>query len=190
MRRLALICFFFLANLNSLIFADDLPLVDKVDGQPLAAQARRLVEALDLIGQPLPAPDREKLNQALAQEVPADRVRLIQEALDPLCLVGVTINPESRVKVDLGPVPAVLIQNEWRVFLVKVANQAGVTSDLKLTSPNASPVFKVSTNVAKPKDGITRADVADRWMDVSRVVVRPLSPRLSGLAVEYRLVWI
>ncbi len=70
---------------------------------------------------------------------PAAMVRSIQEVLDPLCLAGVTINPEGRVGVVQGPAPAVLVQHGWRLFLVKVHNQAGVTAELRVTSPNAAP---------------------------------------------------
>jgi len=35
--------------------------------------------------------------------MPARAVRAIQAALDPLCLIAVDINPESRVKVAAGP---------------------------------------------------------------------------------------
>jgi hypothetical protein len=190
MRPLALIFLAFVGGLNPSAFADELPVVVKVDAQPLGAQVRRLVEALELAGQPLDGPSLVKLEEALAKPSPGDRVRLIQETLDPLCLLGVTINPESRVKVDRGPAQAALVQHEWRVFLVKVTNLAGVSSDLVVTSPNAAPLFKISTNVARPKPGITAADVADRWMDLTQVVSRPMTPRLSALAVEYRLISI
>ena len=54
----------------------------------------------------------------------------IQKSLDPYCLVGVNINPESRVKVKEGQVSKELMQQGWRTFLVKVHNEAGVTAPL------------------------------------------------------------
>jgi hypothetical protein len=41
--------------------ADALPIVDGVEFQPLSAQARRVAEAMDLIGQPLPPDARARL---------------------------------------------------------------------------------------------------------------------------------
>ena len=38
---------------------------------------------------------------------------------------GVNINPESRVKVARGPAAAELVEQGWRVFLVKVHNEGG-----------------------------------------------------------------
>jgi len=37
------------------IYAEDLPVVSQVEFQPLAAQVARVVQAFDLIGEPLPA---------------------------------------------------------------------------------------------------------------------------------------
>src|SRR5206468_8390973 len=68
-------------------------------------------------------------------------VRGIQEALDPLCLVSVHINPESRVKVEPGPAARRLVEQGWSQFLVKVHNEAGVTAQLKTSSPQALSMF-------------------------------------------------
>ena len=46
----------------------------RLEAQPLAAQVRRVVEALDLLGQPLAASTRAKLDEALARPEAADRV--------------------------------------------------------------------------------------------------------------------
>lgn len=100
--------------------ADRLPQVDEVEFQPLSAQVRRVVEAYDLLGQPLPPRLKARLENALNGSDQAQAVHEIQEILDPLCLIGVTINPESRVKVAPGPADANLVQHGWRVFLVKV----------------------------------------------------------------------
>ena len=150
MRQLIPFCSIFLVVLTSPALADDLPKVEGVEAQPLAAQVRRVVESLDLLGQPLAPSIKAKLDEALANPDPAALVRSVQEVLDPLCLVGVTINPESRVKVDPGPARAELVQNGWRLFTVKVRNEAGVTAELRATSPNAARVYRPSTGAARP----------------------------------------
>jgi hypothetical protein len=177
-------------SLNSPTRADDLPRIEGVESQPLAAQVRRLIDALERQGQALPVPARAKLDEALGLIEPEQRSQLIQEALDPLCLFGVTINPEARVSVIRGPATATLGQHQWRIFLVKVHNQAGIDAELKVTSPNAEPAFRISTNEPRPKPGLTPAEVADRWMDLSWVATRPMNVALSGLRLEYRLVQV
>jgi hypothetical protein len=165
--------------------ADALPVYNDVELQPLAAQARRVAEALEQLGQPLTPGEKARLDKALG---PGGSAGAVQEALDPLCLIGVEINPESRVKAMQGPAPARLVQHGWRVFLVKVHNEAGVTAELRAESPNAAPLYKRSTGSPSPRPAVPAADVPNRWADVSMFGDRPLQKALSGLAVEYRIV--
>ena len=168
--------------------ADDLPRVESVEPQPLNAQARRLVETLDFLGRPLPAPALATLKEAAAANDPARTAALVQDVFDPLCLAGVTINPESRVKAVAGPAEPKLLQQGWRLFLVKVQNEAGVTAPLKVQSPNAAPVYKQSSNVPSPPPTIPAGAIADRWLDIRTFDDRPMTRTLSGLPLEYRIV--
>lgn len=171
------------------VFADELPVVGDVPSQPIKAQVQRLVAALDFLGQPLTVEQRRALDDALAKEEPEAGLAL-QKVLDPLVLVGVHINPESRVKAARGPAAARLVQHGWTVFLVKVHNEAGITAALRVNSPQAAPVHQRSTAAAEPKKTILPADVENRWMDVATFDQQPLLPRLSGLVLEYRIVQI
>ena len=89
--------------------AEELPLVTSVEFQPLAAQVSRVMQTLDMIGEPLPAGDARQLKEAKT-------VEQIQRVLDKYCLAGVDINPESRVKVQQGPAKAELVEQGWRRF--------------------------------------------------------------------------
>src|SRR6185437_14113255 len=95
--------------------------------QPLAQQVRRLEDALNYLGQPLPDKTRDAINTAIATNQEQTAVREIQRALDPFVIATVSINAESRVKVERGPAEAALIQGGSRFFLVKVINSANVT---------------------------------------------------------------
>src|SRR5260221_8630193 len=94
--------------------ADALPVVTGVELQPLSAQVKRVAESLELLGQPLDASSKGKLDRALQMTDEAAAVRAVQDVFDPLCLVGVNINPESRVKAAQGPAAARLAQHGWR----------------------------------------------------------------------------
>src|SRR5436853_1556926 len=83
--------------------ADDLPIIEKVSAQPLVAQVTQVQEALEYLGSPLPDSVKAKLEDAFKAPDESSRVRAIQEALDPYCLIANPINPESRVKAQLGP---------------------------------------------------------------------------------------
>ena len=162
------------------VSAQELPIVSGVEHQPLAAQAVRLVEALQILGEPLPDRETSQLKK-LAEAVSgrAEAVLEIQEILDRHCLVGVNINPESRVKVEEGPAKPELVEQGWRTFLVKVRNEAGITPVLAVESPNAG-------SLAGSNQGI----VARRFLDLQMYDKQPIRPRLSGLELEYRIVQI
>src|SRR5262249_33447629 len=108
-----------------------------VEGQPLAANINRLLKALDFLGNPLP-PDTTKALSAAA----ADKdVIKIQKTLDPEVLAVVTLNPEARVKVARGPAKVTLQQSGYVPVIVKVVNDSTVTKSLRLTSPQAGPIY-------------------------------------------------
>jgi len=158
-----------------------------LDPQPLKAQARRIAQALELLGAPLTADQRRRLDAALA-EIDVAAVRKIEEVFDPLCLIGVNINPESRVRVDVGPAAPQLVQHGWTAFLVKVYNEAGVTAPLAVSSPNAVSMLKTSRGTKRPEQAITPQDVENRWLDVELNQKQPLAANLSGLGLEYAVV--
>ena len=163
--------------LSGLLSAQELPVVANVEHQPLAAQVTRLLEALEMLGEPLPAADATALKAQLASRDAAKAVEAIQNILDKHCLVGININPESRVKVQQGPAQPVLVQQGWRNFLVKVHNEAGITAVLNASSPNAGQVPN------QPMGASNR-----RWIDLQMFVKQPLRERLSGLEVEYKII--
>lgn len=168
--------------------ADELPLVEGVELQPLKAQVERLVAALEMLGEPLTADQRNQLHAAQSEPDPLKACVALQKVLDPLCLVGVTINPESRVKVARGAAAATLNEKGWRVFLVKVNNQAGVSAALRAMSPNAEPLYKRSTSASKPAPSVKPEDVPNRWLELMTYDQQPLTPKLSGLELEYRIL--
>src|SRR4051794_4587809 len=77
--------------------SDELPVADGVERQPLVAQARRVAEALDWLGEPLTEQTLARLRQAESMDDPAASGRAIQEVLDAACLIGVRIDPERKV---------------------------------------------------------------------------------------------
>ncbi|MFN9262609.1 MAG: CehA/McbA family metallohydrolase [Acidobacteriota bacterium] len=149
--------------------AEALPVIGSVERQPLAAQVERVVQALELAGEPFA--ERGALAGASVEK--------IQEILDKHCLVGLEINPEARVKVQQGPAKAELLEQGWRSFLVKVHNQAGLTAAVGVDSPNAGPMQNQNANTGNR-----------RWMEIQSYTRQPLKVHLSGLAVEYRVIQI
>lgn len=178
----------------ALIFAglacsqDAMPVVLKVEPQPLKAQVKRVREALSLLGEPLSDVESAKLDAAIEDADAGKAVKAIQAVLDPRCLAYVNINPESRVKASEGLAAKVLDEQGWSVFLIKVHNEAGVTAGLRVTSPNAAPLYKQSTSSPLPKETVKKEDIPDRWLELLPFDGQPLAPKLSGLNLEYRVV--
>ncbi len=167
---------------------DSTSIVAAVDRQPFEASVRRVVQALQIAGSPLGTEALKRMDELAASDDDPKVVRELQQILDPLCLVTVSINPESRVKVAAGAAKPVLDQRGWTNFLVKVVNEAGVTAPLNCLSPQAEPMVKRSSSAANPKITISPADSNRRWLDIAMVTSQPMTPTLSGLAVEYRLL--
>jgi hypothetical protein len=158
--------------------------------QPFAVLARRVETALEYLGQPLASSDRQALAAALAQTDDHAGVQAATAILDRYALAQVHINPESRVKVTQGSAAPALVQAGTRVFLLKVVNEAGVTAPLRVTSPQSRPVSLPSRGAPDPPQTISARDIKERWADVSLFDKQPLSDRLSGLPLEYRIIEI
>jgi hypothetical protein len=168
----------------------DEPEIVAVELQPLKANARRLAEALEYLGAPL---DRQT---AAAVEQAGD-ARSLQRALDAQVLLVVALNPESRVRVRRGPASAVLQQAGYTPVLVKVLNDSTVTKPLRVTSPQAGPLYGGVARLS-----LTRQDQIplmaegkapgkdDHFLQVEMFTSPPMTAELSGLQVEYALALI
>jgi len=162
----------------------------RVPLQPFAQQVRQVETSLAYLGQPLAQNDADAVNRAIGNADEATAIAQLEQILDKYVLAVVDINPESRVKVRLGPAQPELVEAGTRVFLVKVINKAGVTAKLEAESPNALPVFVRSDGSSEPAKRLSPADVRDRWMDGELYDKDPMSEKLSGLPLEYRLLEI
>ncbi len=179
-----------LLDLESLA-AQELSRIEKVEQQPLVAATRRLVTALEAAGSPLEPATVESLENAYRLPA-AEATDRIQTILDPICIAVVEINAESRVKVQAGPCPKALMQNGWRAFLVKVHNQAEITPELKVASPNSAPLYQRGQGARErpmtTQNLVSPADVPNRFLTMSMLDRPPIQKRLSGLILEYRVL--
>jgi hypothetical protein len=162
----------------------------KVALQPLAQQVRQIESALNYLGQPLSPGDVQRINAALALQDEAAAAAELERVLDQSVIAVVSINPESRVKVDSGPAKPELVEKGTRIFLVKVLNGAGVTAKLQVQSENSGAAYVPSDGSADPAVRLTPEQAQQRWADISLYDKNPMSERLSGLPLEYRILEI
>jgi hypothetical protein len=171
---------------------EGLAIVD-VEGQPLAANVDRLLQALDYLGTSLPENCVAEIRVATQSKDSA----AIQRLIDSRVLFEVSINPESRVKVRRGPATAILQQAGYTPVLVKVVNASTVTKRLRITSPQAGPVYAgvAELSMKRQQQEELRANEnttrnPDRFLAVEMFDAPPMTDRLSGLAVEYAVALI
>jgi hypothetical protein len=154
-----------------------LPLVQKVEAQPLLAQAQRVAGAMEYLGSPFSEATKAALAKAAQEADPATAVRMVQEALDPYCLLAVGTGPESPLTIARGPAAAELVEHGWRQFLDKVYNESGRPAQLTLTSPNAGRRAEAPA-----------AEIPGLWLDLRSFNSPPMTATLSGLELEYRII--
>jgi hypothetical protein len=187
----------FAFGLGCILFAQrasaEQPQVVSVEGQPLAANVNRVVETLSFLGRPLPPETLADLSDAAQLR---DAARL-QQLLDPLVLLIVRLNPELPVKVSRGPGPAILEQMGYRPVLVKVINPSALTKPLQITSPRSGPVYAGVAELSMKRqaqeslrENENVAGDPDRFLHLEMYTNPPMTPSLSGLAVEYMVALI
>jgi hypothetical protein len=144
-----------------------------VERQPLLAQVSRLRLALQELGAPWPRDVDAQIELAEQEPDDARAVRMIQTALDPLCVAAVRITGDGDLSAAAAPREIGLDEHGTRVYLVKVHNPAGVGTNLKILSPQAESL---------------PGETESRWLEIRSCEERPLCANLSGLALEYRAV--
>ncbi|HUF64140.1 MAG TPA: CehA/McbA family metallohydrolase [Verrucomicrobiales bacterium] len=167
--------------------AAELP-VASVEGQPLAANIRRLTRSLDFLGQPFDPGTAVALKQAARQRDAA----LLQQLLDPLTLFSISINPELRVKLARGPALAEIQQAGYTAVLFKVFNEAASTASLHFSSPESGPVYAGASRSIlqrQAQSGLLENEnheqSQERFFDIEVFKSSPMTAELSGLEVEY-----
>ena len=165
----------------------------EVPTQPFVEQIRRLQETMQFLGIPLKPTTNDQLNDALS----IGDVEKITQSLDDLTLFEVDINPESRVKVRKGKAIPKLNQGGYTPFLVKVVNQGTVAARLNASSPQSGQVYGGMTPLsARRMQRESHDELSDptgnpqRFLDLSFYELPPLTTHLSGLELEYKLLWI
>jgi len=151
-----------------------------VEGQPLANNAQRLLQTLDVLGSPFPGEQADALRVAIK----ARNAAKIQQILDPHVLVLVSLSPEARVKAKRGPATVALQQGGYTPVIIKVHNESTVTKPLRISSPQAGPIYSggAAGNKGKPSK--------DHFLDVEIYSKQPMTEKLSGLEVEYAVALI
>lgn len=175
---------------NVLVDAQEVERIGNVEGQPLAANVQRVAESLEFLGTPLDVELKEQLDAAGKQR----DAKSLQTLLDPSVAFVVTINPEVRVKVQRGPAKVILQQGGFTPALVKIINQSTIAKPLRISSPQAGPVYAGAALPILKRQAQTELNEnentqgkTDRFLSVEMFHGPPMTRQLSGLEAEYAI---
>jgi hypothetical protein len=159
-----------------------------VDAQPLAVLVERAGQALDLLGHGLP-PELTRSLKAAGSDA-----RRLQELLRPQVFLEVTL--AEAVGVRRGSGSASLQQGGFTPLLIRVVNNQGARSTLRVGSPQSGPVYagvaELSMERQNQKALRENENVKGeaRFLQVELFQSPPLARTLSGLKVEYALLLV
>jgi hypothetical protein len=159
----------------------------QVEGQPLAANVERLVQAMELLGHPLPDGVRRALKAA------GPDGRKIQEALDPVTFLIMT----PGLGTLRGAGPGAIQQAGYTPLVLKIVNPQAATTPLRVKSPQAGPVYAGVAELSMKRqdqrrlreDENVKGD-SDRFLDLEIFGSPPMAPALSGLSAEYAILLV
>ena len=178
--------------LIALLLAITLDAASVFADQPLAANCSRLLDALDYLGTPLADDITAELRTAIRGE---DAAR-IHELLKPQVLLRVVINPELRVKVERGKADPMIQQSGFTPMLVHVRNDATLARRLRVTSPQAGPLYAGAAEGILLRQAQTELNINEnknrdrRFLDIEVFDKPPMTSGLSGAPVEYLIVLV
>jgi hypothetical protein len=183
------VIFMLVLGVSSVWGQSTLPVIQDLDARALRVQCQQVLDALAKMKAALPPETERELRDLLKNEKKAtdEAAEKIQRLLNVQCLVGVSINPESRVKAARGPRAADLVIGKESVFLIRVLNEAGVTHPLSVQGP------QMRMKGDSSKERWLEASVCSTVLSSSRsekkeVRAEPKEERLSGQKVEYLLL--
>jgi hypothetical protein len=171
---------------------------EEIPPQPYFASVKRALEALEKLGAPMGADDARQV-AALAQQNDAAAVSAAEEILGRYTLTRIEINADGDATAKIGGAQQTLIEQGWRVFLVRVLNITAVAKKLDIftqlpraTWPvDAAPVISTGSSRAGVEETLNVTPyVAGRWWKAEVYQDPPMSESLSGTAVEYRVLQI
>ena len=193
----------FLALAGALAGAQLCPAIEsetsEVAPQPYFAGVNRVLEALSKLGAPVAAADAQQI-AALANQNDRAAMDAAETILDRYTLTRLSLEVDGTGRVALGGAQRILVEQGWRMFLVRIANPGGRTDRFNFGSESQGPGSMMSGTMAPRAhmgDRLNKGPVIEKLWMLSRIHEEgPGSPedraskpiQLSGMPVEYHIV--
>jgi hypothetical protein len=167
-----------------------------VSPQPYFAGVYRALEALAKLGAPIAPEDAQQLS-TLARHNDSAAVAQAEKILERYTLTRIQIESDGYARATAGGAQRTLVEQGWRLFLVRVANPMGSTDKLASVLGTGWPGIATRPLTAT-STGASRAGVDDtlnaaplvarNWVIAQLYDAVPMVPALSGFSVEYRVI--
>ena len=171
----------------------------EVDAQPYFAAVKRALEALAKLGAPISAADAAQI-AALVRQGDGAAVDRAEKILDRYTLVQLGIDPGG-VHVVAGGAQRTLVEQGWRMFLVRIANSAKRGDSIALSTGGSPGRMMLGGDGMAQRaflmDTLNEAPLLEKmWLRLEMYEATSLvrygiefpSILLSGIPIEYRVV--
>jgi hypothetical protein len=167
--------------------------------QPYFAGVNRVLEALARLGAPVAAADAQRI-AASARQADSAAVDAAETILDRYTLARLSIDADGKGNVAMGGAQRTLVEQGWRMFLVRIANPSGRTDIINFAAESQGPGSMMSWTWAARShmgDRLNKGPLIEKmWVlsqlhEASPVVVGDQTVKaiqLSGVSVEYRII--
>jgi hypothetical protein len=178
---------------------------DSIASQPYFAGVNRALDALAKLGSPVLAEDAQQLS-VLSRHNDSAAVDASEKILSRYTLLNLSINSDGSVQVTSGGSPTTLIEQGWRMFLLRVSNPAGRLVDLSVSigsertfGPGPGQMVRWdngSAERASLMDTLNKGPAIEAMWLLAQLYETatdrygaelPVVP-LSGFAIEYRVI--
>jgi hypothetical protein len=182
-------------------FAADKAGITAIEPQPYFAGVRRALESLARLGAPVAPADAARID-ALARQADAAAVEEAEAILGKYTLAEASLGADGTCALAIGGATRTLVEQGWRMFLVRSANPSGIADNILLTAGwwtpssmsgpgsstaqratmldtlNKAPLIKEMWLTTQPADAVQLPRFG-RLIDVVK---------LSGIPVEYHVL--
>jgi len=172
-----------------------------IPAQPYFASVNRALEALEKLGAPMAPSDAQRIGSLAAQGDSA-AVTAAEGILERYTIANLSIESETSARVMLGGAPRTLVEQGWRVFLVRVANSTGLSDSVWFSSGwftpgRMNPTADSGAQRSNLMDTLNKGPLIEKMWLMAELygatsIIRdgteiPVVP-LSGISVEYHLI--
>jgi len=173
----------------------------QVPPQPYFAGVKRALETLAKLGAPVSAADEQQI-ASLARQNDNGAVSSAETILERYTLATLSIQSDRSVHIAPGGAPRQLLEQGWRIFLVRVENPATKTDSIQFSSRPQTP-GRMAPNLGQMAQRAYLMDtlykgpiIKKMWLTSELYGATAMSGTdlptipLSGVSIEYQVIQI